>query len=232
MTEFFRFPHTAHLAWLGEGQPRHDKLLSPDEVAALLADDVVVEEKVDGANIGISTSEAGELRVQNRGHYLEAEGAHPQFRPLWPWLAARESVLASALWPDLILFGEWCFAVHSVTYDRLPDWFLGFDVYDRARGSFRDTRHRDEFLAEVGLCGVPRLATGRFTLASLEELLPGRSRFGEESREGVVVRRESGGLTENRAKLVRPEFAQAIDEHWSRAPLRRNSLITGSMTWG
>jgi hypothetical protein len=42
--------------------------------------------------------------------------------------------------------------------------------------------------------------------------------------EGVVVRQESGGLTTARAKLVRVEFAQAIEEHWSRGFLRRNKL--------
>jgi hypothetical protein len=44
MTDFFRFPHTPHLAWLGEGSPRDDKVLLPNEVAALLAGNVVVEE--------------------------------------------------------------------------------------------------------------------------------------------------------------------------------------------
>ena len=38
VTDFFRFPHTPHLAWLGEGSPRDDKVLLPNEVAALLAD--------------------------------------------------------------------------------------------------------------------------------------------------------------------------------------------------
>ena len=70
MTDFFRFPHTPHLAWLGEGSPRDDKVLSPDEVTALLASDVVVEEKLDGANLGLSLAPDGRLRVQNRGQYL------------------------------------------------------------------------------------------------------------------------------------------------------------------
>ena len=64
---FFRFPHTPHLAWLGEGVPRDDKVLSPPEVAVLLGADVVVEEKLDGANLGISLSPEGEVRAQNRG---------------------------------------------------------------------------------------------------------------------------------------------------------------------
>lgn len=47
--------------------------------------------------------------------------------------------------------------------------------------------------------------------------------------EGVVVRQESGSFTTARAKLVRAEFAQAIGEHWSRGPLRRNKLAEGAM---
>lgn len=231
LTEFFRFPHTSHLAWLGEGQPRDDKALSADEAAALLAGEIVVEEKVDGANIGFSTTDKGELRVQNRGSYLECDHAHPQFRPLCSWLPARESALASALWPNLILFGEWCYAIHSVVYDRLPDWFLGFDVFDRAADGFWDTERRDVLLKDLGLPTVPRLAQGRFTIEQLYLLLSGASRVGGSAIEGVVVRQEFGGFTTSRAKLVRAEFTRAIDEHWSRRPLRRNKLANGATPW-
>ena len=83
MADFFRFPHTSHLVWLGEGETRDDKVLSPEEAREFLVSEVVLEEKVDGANIGFSTSEDGELRVQNRGSYLDCDHAHEQFRPLW-----------------------------------------------------------------------------------------------------------------------------------------------------
>ncbi|MBA2556620.1 MAG: RNA ligase family protein [Chloroflexi bacterium] len=231
MSEFFRFPHTSHLAWLGSGQPRDDKVLPAHEVEALLTGDIVVEEKVDGANIGFSISGAGALRVQNRGQYLDRAHSHPQFQPLWSWLPSREAALVDTLYPDLILFGEWCFAVHSVVYDRLPDWFLGFDVYDRRVAGFWDTERRDMLLADLGLAGVPRLAGGGVTLTELTEFIYSPSRVGRSAMEGVVVRTEYSGLTAARAKLVRPEFAQAIDEHWSRGPLRRNELVLGATPW-
>ncbi|OYV75207.1 MAG: hypothetical protein B7Z66_13715 [Chromatiales bacterium 21-64-14] len=231
MTAFFRFPPTPHLAWLGQGRPRDDKVLAADEAQALLAGDVVVEEKVDGANVGFSTTEDGELRVQNRGSYLDCDHAHPQFRPLWPWLPVREPGLANALWPHLMLFGEWCYAIHSVIYDGLPDWFLGFDIYDRALDRFWDTERRDALLKELGLSPVPRLAKGRFSIKQLDPLLSGASRVGGSAIEGVVVRQEADGFTTARAKLVRAEFTQAIDEHWSRGPLRRNKLEKGTASW-
>lgn len=65
-SEFVRFPHTPHLAWLGEGHPRSDKVLDPEERAAILSTPVVVEERVDGANLGLSVVD-GSIRVQNRG---------------------------------------------------------------------------------------------------------------------------------------------------------------------
>lgn len=231
MSDFFRFPHTPHLAWLGSGQPRDDKVLPAAEAEALFAGEVVVEEKIDGANIGISTTEAGELRVQNRGSYLERRTAHPQFRSLWSWLSAREAELANVLWPNLLLFGEWCYAVHSVAYDRLPDWFLGFDIHDRETGTFWDTVRRDALLTELHLCSVPRLAKGRFSMDGLKELMAGPSRVGGAAMEGIVVRQESGGCTTARAKLVRAEFSQAIEEHWSRGPLRQNKLAEGAAPW-
>lgn len=230
MTDFFRYPHTPHIAWLGEGEPRDDKLLAPEEVADLLSVDLVVEEKIDGANLGFSTSEDGELLCQNRGAYLRREFAHEQFRPLWSWLATRSDALADALWPDLMLFGEWCAAVHSVEYDALPDWFLGFDVYDRAEGRFFDTARRDALIAALGLVPVPRIAAGRYSIETLKALM-GDSRAGSIPMEGIVVRRDADGWNVMRAKLVRPAFTQAIDEHWSRQTLRRNALVTGAQPW-
>ena len=231
MSDFFRFPRTPHIAWLGEGLPRDDKVLSPQEAAELLAGEVVVEEKVDGANVGISVDEDGNLRAQNRGNYLSPEHAHPQFRPLFRWMAARERELQDALFPGLMLFGEWCYAVHSVTYTRLPDWFLAFDVYDLEKGEFWSTARRDELVRRLGIAVVPRLAVGRFDLDGLRAFLRGESRLTDGPPEGVYIRRETSERLIARAKLVRPEFVQAIGDHWSRRQLQTNRLAPGATAW-
>jgi len=197
----------------------------------MLAGDIVVEEKIDGANIGFSVGQSGDLRVQNRGSYLDLDHAQPQFRPLGIWLQVRRTGLIEALGRNLALFGEWCYAMHSVAYDRLPDWFLGFDVYDRAIDRFWDTARRDNLLASLGLHPVPRIARGRFPIDGVEALLASKSRVGNEVVEGVVIRSEAKGFTAARAKLVRAEFTQAIDEHWSKKPLRRNRLAGGASQW-
>lgn len=233
MTAFFRFPHTPHLAWLGDGRPRDDKVLAPDEVHELLAHEVTVEEKVDGANLGFSVDEHGTLRAQNRGAYLSLEeGPHGQWKPLKQWLSARAYDMAEALFPDLMLFGEWCYAVHSVHYKQLPDWFLVFDVYDRAHGAFWSASRRNTLSAKLGLAVVPTLGSGTFDVAGLRALL-GRSLLTDGPAEGLYVRRETEDRLITRAKLVRREFVQAIDEHWSKKPLQRNALATnrGGGSW-
>lgn len=120
MADFFRFPHTPHLAWLGGGSPRDDKVMLPSEVSALLASNVVVEEKLDGANVGLSLASDNSLLVQNRGQYL-AEPYAGQFARLPAWLGQHGEDLRAVLKPNLTLFGEWCAARHSLDYAALPE---------------------------------------------------------------------------------------------------------------
>jgi len=220
----FKFPHTPHLAWLGSGSPRADKVLSSSEAHEFLSTPIVVEEKVDGANIGIYLDPSGTLRVKNRGTVLRP-GSHPQFQALWPWLAQRYGILHKALAGNLALFGEWCFAVHSVRYRNLPDYFIAFDVYDRGAGEFWSAARRDEWAQSLDIVTVPVVATGRFTISKLERLLSSLpSCFGDQPAEGLYLRKDKDGWLESRAKMVRPEFVQAIGKHWTKRALEENLL--------
>lgn len=224
MTDFFRFPHTPHIAWLGQDAPRDDKVLSSNEVQNMLAVDVVVEEKMDGANLGLSLAADGSLRVQNRGQYLEEPYAG-QFARFPGWLAQHDEALRTLLKPNQILFGEWCAARHSLDYDTLPDWFLLFDVYDRNANRFWRTSRRNILASKIGLITVPQMLHGTTTLDSLKYMVattPSRYRHGPV--EGVVIRRESTEWCEERAKLVRSDFTQAIGTHWRKRAIEWNRI--------
>lgn len=218
---FQKFPSTPHVAWLGAQSVRGDKLLAPDEVREFLGADIVVEEKIDGANLGLSFDSSWRLRFQNRGQWIEGK-LTGQWERLRGWAAQHEPALREHLPPEHILFGEWCQARHSVGYDRLPDWFIGFDVFDGKARRFWSTRRRNPLLMAAGIARVPEVARGPFTLARLCDLLDGPSAFGAPKREGFYLRREDENWLLARAKLVRPEFAQSIDEHWSRQALVPN----------
>lgn len=161
---FVKFPRTPHLVWLGASSPRDDKLMAAAEAKEWLCRPMSVEEKVDGANLGLSRGADGRLAAQSRGHYLHSR-SEGQWQPLWGWLARRGERLRSALGSSKIAFGEWCCAEHSVFYDSLPDWFLLFDVYDRRQGRFWSRSRRDEWARGVGLSMVPLVASGTFGLA-------------------------------------------------------------------
>jgi ATP-dependent RNA circularization protein (DNA/RNA ligase family) len=224
MSAFFRFPHTPHIAWLGKGTPRDDKVLSSEEAHALLYGEVVVEEKLDGANLGLSVSPDGAVRIQNRGQYL-TEPYTGQFEKLRKWFKYHADVLFDALGGELILFGEWCAARHSLDYDKLPDWFLAFDVYDCKSRRFWSTARRNELAIRLGISFVPELYHGHITLRKLNQILQSQpSAYRAGPLEGVVIRRESADWLEARAKLVRSEFTQAIGEHWRHRAIEWNRL--------
>lgn len=224
MTDFFRFPHTSHIAWLGEGEPRDDKVLSKNEAEAFLAHTVVLEEKVDGANLGFSVGGDGEVRAQNRGQYLSCPFTG-QFARLNEWLAIHEVALFEALGESLILFGEWVAAVHSLEYPGLPDYFLVFDVYDRNARRFWSTTRRNALASRLGLRSVHQIGMGHYRLSVLKQMIattPSAYRGG--GCEGIYFRLEDTDWLIARAKLVHPDFTQSIGEHWRLRSLRWNAL--------
>jgi ATP-dependent RNA circularization protein (DNA/RNA ligase family) len=224
MTEFFRFPHTHHLIWLGDDEPRGDKVLLAHEVDEMLAQDIIIEEKLDGANLGLSLDADGELQAQNRGSYLERP-CSGQFSRLNSWMGQYEEGLKRHLTPDRILFGEWCAAQHSLDYHALPDWFLLFDVYDRSEEKFWSVARRDRLAAELGLATVPELGRGHFDRKSLTRFLEqASSRYRAGQVEGIVIRRDSEQWNESRAKFVNKGFVQAIEEHWRSRTIQWNQV--------
>ncbi|WP_421575764.1 RNA ligase family protein [Stenotrophomonas maltophilia] len=224
MHDFFRFPHTPHIFWAGKGSPRDDKVLLPQDVVTLLMGPVVVEEKLDGANVGFSVGPDGRLRAQNRGQYL-TDPHQGQFGRLPEWMNLHAADLANALGDSLIVFGEWCAARHSLDYSALPDWWLMFDVYDREAGRFWSTHRRDALASRLGLVTVPCLVRGTQTVASLRKGVDHwKSKYRDGPIEGVVVRREQGDWLQSRGKLVRADFMQSMDTHWRSRKLEWNRI--------
>lgn len=220
--DFFKFPSTPHLATLTGVDIRGDKVLSESERDEFLQHYLVVEEKVDGANLGISFDSEGNIRAQNRGAYLHLPGSG-QWKKLSDWLTPRTDKLFEHLSDHFILFGEWCYAQHSVFYDRLPDWFLGFDVYDKRFGRFLSSRRRDDLLTEMCVAQVPVVTRGLFAYPEIQKFLS-ISKLSDQPAEGIYIRFDQDDWLAQRAKLVRPAFIQAVEQHWSRSAIRPNRL--------
>jgi hypothetical protein len=163
------------------------------------------------------------VRAQSRGNYLASGRSHAQWNPLWPWLAERRDILEIGLSGGLMLFGEWCYARHTVPYDALPDWFLGFDIFEVASRRFWSVDRRNEWLRQKALVSVPEVKRGRLSIKRLPSLL-GDSAVGHTPMEGIYLRREEDGWLQARAKVVSTAFQQQIEEHWTRRPVTPNQL--------
>lgn len=151
--ELFKFPRTRHLFDAGgNGVSRDDLLMDKEEADVFYSRRgrqtvVSIEEKVDGANLGISISQSDyRLLVQNRSHYVNAH-THKQFSGLDQWLEQHSAGLFEAMEPGRhVLFGEWLFAKHSIHYTRIPGYFVAFDIYDRQSHRFYSRRERNRRL--------------------------------------------------------------------------------------
>ncbi|MBI5061997.1 MAG: RNA ligase family protein [Desulfatitalea sp.] len=217
---FYKFPSTPHLTVLGNNSIRDDKVLTENERREYLRHEIVIEEKVDGANLGISFNVSGDLRIQSRGEYLQPPYSG-QWKKISEWLTPKIELLRDGIKDRYLLFGEWCYAQHSIFYSRLPDWFLGFDIFDKQSKKFLSCSRRDERFRKLGILGVPLLNQGRFSFDEVLNFLS-VSRLGGRPAEGIYLRMDEKGWICGRAKLVRPEFIQSIEGHWSRKSIKTN----------
>ncbi len=94
------------------------------------------------------------LQLQNRGNYINSQN-HSQFAPIRNWAYSKLSLLQRYISNDFIVYGEWCHAKHSIHYTSLPDWFLGFDIYDIKNKIFLNTALRNHLLKMVDIEIIP-----------------------------------------------------------------------------
>ncbi|WP_027342256.1 RNA ligase family protein [Hamadaea tsunoensis] len=245
----FKYPRTPHLAGSRLQPGDHDLAQVPFE--HVRGRHLVVEEKLDGANAGISFDADGTLRLQSRGHYLAGGPREKQFAVFKSWAATLADRLRPVLTDRFVLYGEWLYALHTVYYDALPHYFCEFDVLDTRTGEFLSTDRRRELLAGLPVASVPVLRAGRFTAAGELTGLIGPSTCRTvawrgslaaacaaagvevhtadtaDDMEGLYIKVEEDGRVVERYKWVRASFLTAILDsgtHWADRPIVANGL--------
>jgi RNA ligase len=153
-----KYPRTPHIQ--GSRLQPGDEDLDSVPFSEIANEYVVVEEKVDGANAAISFDAQGQLLLQSRGHYLTGGSRERHFNLFKQWAHSHYAALWDVLGDRYILYGEWLYAKHTVFYDRLPHYFLEYDLLDRSSSQFLSTAARRELLTPLPLASVPVLFTG------------------------------------------------------------------------
>lgn len=169
MDTIVKYPRTRHI--YGSRLQDGDEDLEAIRLDTLKGKYLVVEEKVDGANSGISfDSDTLELRLQSRGHYLGLEPSYRErhFNLFKKWAVLHEGWLMDKLQDKYVAYGEWMLAKHTEYYDQLPHYWMEFDVLEKATGKFFSTARRKEFWKGCPVVSVPVVHAG--PLDSLKQL--------------------------------------------------------------
>jgi hypothetical protein len=182
-----KFPRTQHIQGSRLQRGDHDLEAVPWE--ELAGKHLVITEKCDGANVGVSFSEDGKLLLQSRGHYLRGGPREKQFDVLKQWATARQDELFCILGSRYVMYGEWLYARHTCFYDALPHYFMEFDVLDTENDVFLSTVARDKLLRFASDVVVPVtvLAYGKFSALKELQAMIGRSKFITDNRVGVFL---------------------------------------------
>ena len=233
-TTLIKFPRTRHLYNLGSAS-RDDLLLSSTEIKEYLNRDIYIEEKIDGANVGISIDpDTLEIILQNRSHYISKED-HSQFSKIEHWVQTHSDDLHEILTPGIhILYGEWMHHKHSINYTHLPSYFIAFDIYDRELRRFYGREKLEKILSGVSIPITHLIVKAQFqNVKEIVTYAHSKSHYYDGTVEGIYIRTMSdcGQWLENRCKIVRSDFLQGRTGadgnliHWSKSIPILNKLL-------
>jgi hypothetical protein len=221
-----KYERTFHLPW-SKGTTNDDKLST--SVDKLVGQMIVITEKIDGSNASL----------EKDGCFARTHASaptHPSFDHLKAFHASIKHLIPS----NLQLFGENCYAQHSIYYKALPAYFLLFNVRELR------TTHPNKWLSwedvnlwaeEIGVPTVPVLFFGMMSseqqLQTLTEDLMNQPSNCGGIREGIVIRVadafDDEEFAANVQKCVRANHVNTED-HWAFQTIVKNQLriISGS----
>jgi len=189
---------------------RDDNVLTPAARASFFEAPVRVEEKLDGANVSLWSPDGRRVEVATRGG-ADAVDRGRQLGRLRAWVGERTPALLAGIADD-VLYGEWLYLTHGVSYDALPSLLVGLDVL--AQAGWLDAAARDARLEAMSLPAPPVLFEGRLhDEEQLRALLEQPSRFGAPAIEGVVLRR-AAHAGPRLVKVVRAAHRPPTDAQW------------------
>lgn len=202
-----KYGRTFHLP-ISLGATSDDKVMS--SLDGLISNDLVVTEKMDGEN---TTIHAGGTH---------ARSPDSRYHPSRDWLKAFAAGISPCLAEDERIIGENLYARHSIAYDALPSYFLGFAlIIGDTVQSWDNTLTRFD---ELGIRPVQTLYRGQYHARLFDDIA---HTLDLNHQEGFVAR-IAGAFVEadmpkRVGKFVRAGHVQS-ETHWMKAELVANRL--------
>lgn len=192
----------------------------------------VIEEKIDGSQVGLSSAGDGNPPiVRNKNHILvkgygrKNTNAKTQYAPLWNWVYEHADCfreLTALLGEPVGVYGEWIYAEHTLRYDLAPDDFIAYQIHQQGFGIIDPVFARNA-IQDAGFHVPPLLLpTAHFDYTFLKSLTLQPSPWSSRDlREGVVVKVGDGERLVAQFKMRRGSFKPREDFNYT--PLRRRA---------
>ena len=207
-----KYPRTFHLPW-SPGATEDDRIM--EDVSCFEGKDVVVTQKMDGENANLYHDYYHARSLDSRTHISRS------------WIRNFHSKMGYNIPEGWRICGENMFAVHSIKYDNLPTYFLGFSIWNEKNVclSWGET---EEWAKLLDITLVPVIYAGKWkesTIRQFEEVC----KKDEEKIEGYVVRLANrfhySEFKKSVAKYVRASHVRTHG-HWMRSKFERNELAS------
>lgn len=230
------FPRTKHLPY-NPNASSNDLIATAEEAQTVFNSLVNIEEKIDGASVGICLHPELGLIIRNKDHvlrkgYHKETAAKEQFRSIWGWFYDNQNKfeLINESGPYAV-YGEWCVAQHGIYYGHLPDWFIGYDVYDYEVKRFLAPPIARQLLEEAGFSLPYLYMQGKFSMHDYQDLeymanLPGKWSISTETttnqNEGIYLKTYDDRYVVDRFKMVRNTFVRGA--LWNSEKIKKNKV--------
>jgi len=220
MNEYLvKYPKTSHLPW-GQGASRDDKILK--SIKHFIGKEIVVTEKMDGENASLYFD-----------GYSHARSLDSVNHPSRNWLKKFWSERYFKLPYGCRVCGENLYARHTLGYDSLPTYFMGFSIWEG-----NECKSWDEtmfWFDELGITPVPVLYRGVFDENKLISLV---NEMDLTVKEGYVIRvvdsftvdfsdtkNDDEQFSKYIAKFVRKGHVNDDTDHWMNKEIIKNGMI-------
>ena len=155
-----------------------------------VGDDIVIQEKIDGANFSIRyDKEDNSVKAFSRKKELNFSN---NLRGAWEWSQKLSvDLIKNGLGDNLVLFGEWL-VPHTVKYpdDKYQNAYF-FDVYNTETEEYLIQDKVKKIISDLNLNYVPVFYIGKFISWDNVKSYIGKTEMGGEYGEGVVVKNQT-----------------------------------------
>ena len=210
-TNRVKYPRTHHLPW-SQGKTEDDRVI--EDLSRFVGQRVIVTRKMDGESTSIYADGMHARSIDGRNHASR------------DWVKNFASTLAGDIPQDWRICGENLYAKHSIAYDDLPSYFMGFSIWNE-RNLCLDWDSTMEWFALLDITSVPVLYDGVWDEKLIRGLYDERRDY--HCHEGYVVRTAAGftygDFRHCVAKFVRANHVAPESHHWFAQQIVPNKLI-------